>query len=212
MVCRGPLRAAACASRVRLGMRHCDRCYVEGGMRCATATPSSTHPGAATKECDVCTCTQTGLSNGAEQASIGCGDHGQNGDLFCYTAVRMTPVFRGALPVSTIALRAGRQQMPRCDAKRLSHRGCVPLMRPVRVHGRLAERQVEGAVQRLWESLGPRPERRPVVLRGRRNGLQGRAGRRFAAWICVEGLLRPELPVCGAHGRQHRRMERRSRD
>jgi hypothetical protein len=70
-----------------IGPGHCDRCYVEGGTRCATATPSSKHPGAATKECDVCTCTQTGFSNGAGQASIGCGDHGQNGEFFCYTAV-----------------------------------------------------------------------------------------------------------------------------
>ncbi len=61
---------------------------MEGGTRCATAIPSSTHPGAATKECDVCTCTQTGISNGVAFDYMGCGNHLQNGDLFCYTAVR----------------------------------------------------------------------------------------------------------------------------
>ena len=94
MVRRGPLRAAACASRVRLGvdgleLRYCDRCYVEGGTQCETAMPSPKHPGAATKECDVCTCTQTGISNGFGHANVGCGNHFQDGNFFCYTAVRI---------------------------------------------------------------------------------------------------------------------------
>ena len=61
---------------------------MEGGTRCATAVPSSRHPGAATKECDVCTCTQTGISNGFGQANVGCGNHLQDGDFYCWTAVR----------------------------------------------------------------------------------------------------------------------------
>jgi hypothetical protein len=64
-----------------------DRCYVEGGTQCVTATASSRHPGAATKECDACACTQTGISNGYEQSKVGCGDHAQTGQFYCYTAV-----------------------------------------------------------------------------------------------------------------------------
>ncbi len=175
MVRRGPLRAGACSSCARLGMRYCDRCYVEGGTQCATAIPSLKHPGAATKECDVCTCTQTGISNGFGQANVGCGNHLQDGDFFCYTAVRF-PSFAtrryafhlllhggtlsifcytavrfltfGTLFRSPPPLRAGRQQMPRCDAERL---GWQASLRPVRLHRRLAERKGEGAVQRLCE-------------------------------------------------------------
>ena len=74
---------------------------MEGGTQCATATASAKHPGAATKECDVCTCTQTGISNGYGQSTVGCGNHNQDGDFYCYTAVRDSGVFARSYDIAT---------------------------------------------------------------------------------------------------------------
>ncbi len=84
---------------------------MEGGTQCATATASTTYPGAATKECDVCTCTQTGILNGYGQSTVGCGDHAQNGYFYCYAAVS-PPVSRLSFDVFTTTLRAGWQHVP----------------------------------------------------------------------------------------------------
>ena len=60
---------------------------MEGGTRCKTAVPSTKHAGAATKECDVCTCSETGISNGLAQQTVGCGNHNQDGNFYCYVGV-----------------------------------------------------------------------------------------------------------------------------
>ena len=80
-------RLPSCSESLRIVCLH-HRCYVEGGVNCPTATPSVAHPGAATKECDVCSCTSTGISNGYSQPYVGCANHDLDGFFYCWTAVR----------------------------------------------------------------------------------------------------------------------------